>query len=220
MLPRLKNGSAIIGLALGLCTFSGAAMAFDLFDKIKSDFAAIHAQGEQERAQIRANSQATNSLASGGQQSIVLAADDHVGNSANEKTEGKEKPKKMLFPNDKRMSVAVDEAIPYIEKVVNIHRCIKDFDSIRFLNIYAVPGVQLVGISNFPNSDAFMKYHDHNKCVSIRTLDEWQMPALNALRFRVVYIADDSGETVNFGYLFKKMDDGSWKIGERLQNVQ
>jgi len=38
------------------------------------------------------------------------------------------------------------------------------------------------------------------------------MPALNALSFRVVYYADDSGETVNFAYHFKKVEDGSWKV--------
>jgi hypothetical protein len=38
------------------------------------------------------------------------------------------------------------------------------------------------------------------------------MPAMNALQFRTVYFADDSGETLKYQFLFKKMDDGSWKI--------
>lgn len=46
---RLKINSVIVAATLGLYTFAGSAMAFDLFDKIKSDLAAISAgaQGNQ-----------------------------------------------------------------------------------------------------------------------------------------------------------------------------
>ena len=64
-----------------------------------------------------------------------------------------------------------------------------------------------------------MKYHNTNKCVSVSTIDQWTMPALNALQFRAVYFADDSGETFNFYYLFKKSDDGSWKIAWLGRNL-
>lgn len=83
------------------------------------------------------------------------------------------------------------------------------------MNAYAVPGEDMAvytGGERFPNHTNFMKYHDRNKCVSVSAIDQWVMPALNALQFRAVYFADDSGETVNFAYQFKKMDDGSWKI--------
>lgn len=146
---------------------------------------------------------------SGGKQSINPA----VSNAREEPDESKSKQKKPLFPNDLKKSAAIDEALPYMEKPVALHRCMSDYDSVRLLNIYAVPGVQLMGLTTLPNSSLFMKYHDLNKCLSMRTIDQWEMPALNALTFRIVYIADDSGETVNIAYLFKKMDDGSWKLG-------
>lgn len=64
----------------------------------------------------------------------------------------------------------------------------------------------------FPNSGFQMKYHDRNKCVSVQAIDKWQMPALNALVFRAIYVADDSGETANFMYVLKKDDEGQWKL--------
>lgn len=62
---RLKINAAIVAATLGLCTFAGSAMAFDLFDKIKSDFAAINAKGEQDRARINGSEQT-----GGGQSSV------------------------------------------------------------------------------------------------------------------------------------------------------
>lgn len=53
----LKINSVIVATALSLCAFTGSAMAFDLFDKIKSDFAAINAKGEQDRARINGSEQ-------------------------------------------------------------------------------------------------------------------------------------------------------------------
>jgi len=87
------------------------------------------------------------------------------------------------------------------------------------MNIYAVPGEDMTRRSmyeghSYPNSNDSMKYHDKNKCVSLSTLDQWTMPALNAMQFRAIYFGDDSGETVSFQYLFKKADDGSWKIAD------
>lgn len=60
---RLKINAVII--AATLCTFAGSAMAFDLFDKIKSDFAAINAKGEQDKAKINDSEQT-----GGGQSSV------------------------------------------------------------------------------------------------------------------------------------------------------
>ena len=129
------------------------------------------------------------------------------------------KPVQIISPKDKRVALAVDEAMPTINKVLAIHQCVQNWESQRQLNMYGVPGVNMAsgGIfadSSYPDSQVFMKFHDRNKCVSITTLDQWTMPALNALQFRAVYLAEDSGETISFLYLFKKMDDGSWKLAQ------
>jgi len=129
------------------------------------------------------------------------------------------KQTQLIVPNDKKTAKAMNEALPIIKKVLGIHQCVKDSESLRQMNIYAIPGNSMehqgyFHATSYPNSDQLMKYHDRNKCVSVTTLDQWSMSALNALQFRAVYFAEDSGETVNFKYLFKKVDDGSWKIAE------
>lgn len=125
----------------------------------------------------------------------------------------------LVIPADPRIRAAMEAAMPNIKKVLQIHQCMKEHTSLRLLNFYAVPGVDMMrnsGLSIFsrgyPNDSEIMKFHDTNKCPSVQTIDRWAMPALNALQFRAIYFADDSGETVNFQYLFKKVDDGSWKL--------
>ena len=127
---------------------------------------------------------------------------------------GKEKPTQLIAPTDTRTREAMDSALPTIKKVLEIHSCIKTNDGALQLNYLAVPGVDIRNyyLEKFPNHPGYMQYHDRNKCVSLRTIDNWTMPALNALKFRSVYFAEDSGETVNFEYLMKKMDDGSWRL--------
>lgn len=126
-------------------------------------------------------------------------------------------PTQLIVPNDKSVEAAMDAAMPNIKKVISLHRCMKSWENMRALNFHAVTGRDFGagGIfreSSYPNSGNYMRYHDRNKCIAARTIDQWSMPALNALRFRVVYFADDSGETVNFQYEFKRVEDGSWKL--------
>ena len=121
-------------------------------------------------------------------------------------------PTQLIIPSDKSVAAAIDSALPVIKEVISLNRCMKNEDSLRMLNFYAVPGKNFQLHWYYPNSKNYLKYHDFNKCISARTMDQWSMPALNVLRFRVVYFADDSGETVNFQYEFKRIDDGSWKL--------
>lgn len=191
MVSRLKIGAAIVGLTIGL---SGCAQDLAKFNQ---DLAALN--------QALAGGAQGGGVQSGG---MAMAA----------KPAGQSKPIQLIVPNDKRTAAVIDEAMPNIKKVLGIHQCLKDGASMRQLNIYAVPGVDMAAgplLSYLiPNGLDYMRYHDLNKCVSISALDQWTMPALNALQFRAIYFADDSGETVNFLYLFKKVDDGSWKIAE------
>lgn len=203
---RLKIALRIVGLTLSLSAFS-SAMALDLggiLDKVKSDFAAINEKGEQDRARIRGDAQPA---------AISMVAQSETIES---------KPPKLVIPKDKRVATAMEEALPTIQKVLSIHQCMKEWQSLRQLNIFAEPGLDMTkrsgqyGNANygFPNSYNFMKFHDRNKCVSLTTVDSWSMPALNALLFRAIYFAEDSGETVNLLYMFKKVDDGSWKLSQ------
>ena len=135
---------------------------------------------------------------------------------------GSDQVAQVVIPSDKRVRSAIDEAMPTIKTVLGIHQCVRTQDSLRPLNIHALPGVDMTKADSrysFPNMPynaigigSGMKYHDTNKCVDIRAIDKFAMPALNALNFRVVYFANDSGETVNFNYSFRKVDDGTWKL--------
>lgn len=133
-------------------------------------------------------------------------------------------PTQMLLPNDKSVSAAVDSALPVIKKVVTLHRCMKTSDSLRMLNFYAAPGLdfkdEMYRGYGYPNSSEHTKYHDRNNCISARTMDQWAMPALNILQFRVVYFAEDSGETVNFLYQLRRVGDGSWKLNSIRPNAR
>lgn len=195
MVSRLRISAVAVVLTFGL---SGCAQDLAKFNQ---DLAALN--------QALAGGTQPNGAQTGG---MAMATKPDVSKS---------KPTQLIIPSDKRTASSIDEALPTIKKILAIHQCMKDGESIRQMNIYAVPGVNMAqGRSGYgsemyyPNSTWIMKYHDHDKCVSVSAIDQWTMPALNALNFRVVYFADDSGETVNFSYQFKKMDDGSWKIAQ------
>lgn len=119
----------------------------------------------------------------------------------------------LIAPNDNKTNAAIDAALPTIKKVLAIHQCVKVDDGMLQLNAYGLPGVSMERWElGYPNNSRFMKYHDRSKCVSIRAIDSFAMPALNALNFRVVYFAEDSGETVNFGFQMRKTEDDRWLI--------
>ena len=165
-----------------------------------ADLAAINAQGAQDRARILGTAQ--------------------TGGYAMATQSEQSKPAQVTIPKDKRVAAAIEEALPMVKKVLAIHQCVQNWEALRQLNALAVPGVNMAQMGSmipelrYPNNDMSMKYHNRNKCVGVTTLDQWGMPALNALQLRAVYFADDSGETISFLYLFKKMDDGSWKLAQ------
>lgn len=127
---------------------------------------------------------------------------------------------KLIVPNDDKTKAAVDTALPTIKKILAMHQCVMNHRGMQQLNAYAIPGVDVAGheyyhVLYYPNNANHLKYHDHRKCVSIRAIDSFSMPALNLLNFRVVYFAEDSGETVNFGFQMKRTDDGRWLLSAK-----
>lgn len=123
----------------------------------------------------------------------------------------------LLIPKDKKTKTAIDEALPNIKKILSIHSCLKDWEGVRLLNQYALPGVNLMprAYDSFTPPINIMQYHNKNKCVGIRSIDQFTMPALNALQYRVVYFAEDSGETMNYQFLMQKSEDGNWLLTDK-----
>lgn len=114
---------------------------------------------------------------------------------------------------DARIAKARQEAGPAIEKVVHHLACyVGDPTSVRPELEVRRPIARLLspdmGGMGWPGR--FMRYHPADQCVSVRSMDEWGMPALNALRFRVNYISDVSGEVASSNYLLVKQSSGEW----------
>jgi hypothetical protein len=135
--------------------------------------------------------------------SVGMATQTATGNT---KTE-------LVVPTEKAVEQAMEEALPTIKKVLSLHQCVKEYPALRQLNFYGVPGVNMAAIGGgavYPMAP--MRYHDRNKCLTVRTIDQWAMPALNTLVFRAVYFSEDSGETRNIKYELRRVTDGSWKL--------
>lgn len=137
------------------------------------------------------------------------------GTMARMDTSVQQQKTQLIVPKDQKVEEAVDAALPTIKKVLAVHQCARSDDALLPLNRLAITGVNIPATSygwGYPLQSTYFKYHDMTKCLGIHSIDEFSMLALNALRFRVVYFAEDSGETVNFWFLFKKADDGTWRI--------
>ena len=121
----------------------------------------------------------------------------------------------LVVPADKTAAAALDAALPTIKKVVSLHQCMKDPSEARLFSPYAVPGgennVFSYGFYRYAPIYA-SKYHDKNRCVSVRAIDQVTLLALNSLQARVVYLAEDSGEASSFQMQFMKAADGSWRV--------
>lgn len=205
-----KSFAAAICVALSaLPSLALSTPLDDIVNKVKSDFSAINAKGEQDRAAIRAQQQ------NGANPNDIAQMAQNDG--------GGEQTIPLTIPKDKKIGAAVEEALPTIKKIVSIHQCLKHNSGLREMNFFAVPGMDMTQFGSRFNATIGlpimrMKFHDKNKCPRVQVVDQFSMPALNALLFRTVYFADDSGETSSFLYLFMKTDDGSWKI-KQLEQV-
>jgi len=128
---------------------------------------------------------------------------------------GKGASTQLVVPVDKTAAAALDAALPVIKKVIALHQCMKDTSSARLFSPYTVAGgendVFTYGFYKYAPIFA-TKYHDKNKCVSVRAIDQVSLLALNSLQIRVVYLAEDSGEASNFKMQFMKSDDASWRL--------
>lgn len=127
----------------------------------------------------------------------------------------------LTVPPNKDVEVALNAALPTIKKVISIHQCMKSHDDYRLLSAHSVIGEER---RIFPTMEGgyfaplqVSNFHDRNKCVSVRAIDQISLQALNVLKLRVVYLAEDSGETSNFAMQFVKGDDASWKL-RRISN--
>jgi hypothetical protein len=88
--------------------------------------------------------------------------------------------------------------------------CLVDYTGASALNEYAAPGTDLHNMYVGLRPMRTMQYHNKAACLTVARVQGWQAPALNALRFEVLYRADDSGETAKLSHEAVRQPDGSW----------
>jgi hypothetical protein len=108
----------------------------------------------------------------------------------------------------KDLQVKITEASKTIQPFLERRACITEWKASSSLNIYAAPG------ANFANNGAPMvfgfQYHDKAQCLTVAKVQGWKSPALNALQFEVLYLAEDSAETKKENHELVKQTDGEW----------
>jgi hypothetical protein len=106
-----------------------------------------------------------------------------------------------------QIQTAVQQAGPTIQKIVQFLACYPGFDPGKYLGEYNAPNGTIRALMGpLPT----MRYAPKTMCVNVVRMDNWQMPALNALSFRVVYQSSVSGETYSQGMTFQRQPDGTW----------
>lgn len=110
-----------------------------------------------------------------------------------------------------RISAMVKQAGPSIAPFLQQVSCLADtsYSARDALNIYAAPGAQLMQYNNTAPMHA-AKYHHKGSCLTVARVHGWQAPANNALRFEVMYVADDSGEVMKLEHEVVRQPDGAW----------
>ncbi len=115
------------------------------------------------------------------------------------------------IPND-RIREMIKEAMPVISIMAERQSCLSSYLGSSALNEYAAPGHK---VSNFGIVMSNMSYHDKSICLTVLRISGWNAPANNALRYEVMYKAEDSGETAITKHELVRQTDGNWLFTER-----
>ena len=107
----------------------------------------------------------------------------------------------------KDLQTKIAEASKTIQPFLEKRACINVFKARSSLNIYAAPKVDFYPLAH-PMDQFF--YHDKAQCLTVAKIHGWKSPALNALQFEVLYLAEDSGETKKENHELVKQPDGEW----------
>ena len=100
------------------------------------------------------------------------------------------------------------EAAPAIGAYVERESCLSSYEGASAMNEFAAPGAYLAGWGSAPMHSA--RYHNKASCMTVARVQGWTAPANNALRFEVLYKAEDSGETWKLNHEVVRQPDGAW----------
>jgi hypothetical protein len=112
-------------------------------------------------------------------------------------------------PNDKIRDM-VKEAAPAITLMAERMGCLADNKGTSGLNELAAPNVNYGSALQYNYPMYHAKYHDKSSCLTVIRVSGWIAPANNALRYEVLFKADDSGETHAIKHETVRQPDSSW----------
>ena len=104
---------------------------------------------------------------------------------------------------NKLLKQLVADAGPTIEKVLSMTACFTPRTSFgMYQSDQEGPGAI--------NDQWLFSHHDRSQCVNVQRILDWKMTAKNALAFHVMFVSEQSGESLKKSYEIQKQLDGSW----------
>jgi hypothetical protein len=104
---------------------------------------------------------------------------------------------------NKQLKQMIADASPTIEKVLSMAACFTPKTS------YGMYQSDQEGPGDIAAQWLF-SHHDRSQCVNVQRVLDWKMTAKNALAFHVMFVSEQSGESLKKGYEIQKQLDGSW----------
>ena len=118
-----------------------------------------------------------------------------------------------------QLKQAITEAKPVIYQFLEAASC-----QMYSTQPYApdIKGVGKITSSNVPGGAAYYnghnfwrihapEHHPKDKCLNVERVDNWSLETKNAFNFRVLFISEESGETVVKKMTMRK-EDGEWRV--------
>lgn len=110
---------------------------------------------------------------------------------------------------NKQLKAMIAEASPTIEKVLGMTAC---FYSSTSFGMYQSDNRGLGGFD--AHQTWLFPHHDRSQCVNVQRVMDWKMTAKNSLAFHVLYVSEQSGESVQRGYEIQRQLDGTWLFNQ------
>lgn len=104
---------------------------------------------------------------------------------------------------NKQLKQMITDASPTIEKVLSMAAC---FTPRTAFGMYQSDQEGPGAITD----QWLFSHHDRSQCVNVQRVLDWKMTAKNALAFHVMFVSEQSGESLKKGYEIQKQLDGSW----------
>jgi hypothetical protein len=175
-------------------------------DAVKTHFCKTIAAAESGNAPVTSNQAQPAPAAHSAAAGLNLITPDQQARIA------KEFDKKIA---DAKLAAMIADAAPTIKDFISRESCLQQnkMDYAKFVNlftIYAAPEKHLYIISPLNQTP----YHNKAACLSVARIQGWQALAKNALKFEVIYLAEDSDESARTSHEMVKQPDGTWLFNQ------